>query len=142
MGHIIYKIFKLKKTIHTLLREGVPAETYFSDKSFAWNRTAGKVNAVLIEYIPPFTSPQSRGRYYLKVDVTFELNGATYSCPNSPFTLFPTEQKSQAECLQKMLLKDALVDVYTDPEQLKDPFFLYKGARSWKEIPQVDLEFV
>lgn len=105
MGHIIYKIFKLKKTILTLIKEGEPSETYFSDKSFAWNRIAGKVRAVAIESI--LTSAPSRRRYYLKVDVTSERNGATYSCPKSPFTFFPTEQ----EYLQAMQLKDAVVDV-------------------------------
>lgn len=136
-GNIIFKLLKFKKTIQTHIKEGMPAESYFSANSSAWNRTSGKVNTVAIEYIPPFTSPGSRGRYYLKVDVTYELNGTTFSCSASPYTLFPTEQKSQAKYLQTKLLEDAVVDVYTDPEQIKEPFFLYKGACTWKEIPQL-----
>ena len=134
-GSVFFKLFKLTKSVSNLLEKGVPAKDYFQSKISIWNKTKGNVKAAKIKFIPPFTSRPSCGRYYLEADVTYEYNGITLHCSASPYSLFPTEQKAQAERLLSMLLKDRTVDIYIDPTETENPFFLCNNALTWKELP-------
>jgi hypothetical protein len=137
--YFIYKGFSFYQTLIKGLNSGAIrlGSDYVNSAISTWHRTQGKAENIKVIYVPRFTDPPSSGKYYVSANAVYEFKNIQYICEASPYSLWYTESKKNADYLKMKLEVDNTVEIYVDRNAPAKSIFICDGLRSWNEVQKL-----